>query len=445
MHDREVSLYTCGPTVYNYAHIGNVRTFIFYDLLRRVLEANGYSVKHVMNITDVGHLTDDADAGEDKMEKGARREGKSVWDIAQFFTDSFLHDSAALNLLEPHLRPKATDHIAEQIALVQTLEQKGHTYRTSDGIYFDTSTLNDYGKLAQLDIAGLQEGSRVEKNVEKRNPTDFALWKFSPQGSHRQMEWESPWGVGFPGWHIECSAMAMKYLGETMDIHCGGIDHIPVHHTNEIAQSEAATGRPFARIWMHGEFLLINNGRMGKSEGNFVTLQSLIDKGFDPLAYRYFTFTAHYASKLHFTWEALQGAQNAYYRLINTIAIWDTPKVGCAEFEGRFMDAMNDDLNAPQALAILWELVQSNYPTHAKTESIFVMDRILGLSLHERSDALRARIVSAGEDIHALVAQREQARADKDYTTADTLRSRITEAGLTVEDTPEGPVLKVKL
>lgn len=442
-HAGDVSLYTCGPTVYNYAHIGNLRTFIFYDLLRRVLEHNGYTVKHVMNITDVGHLTDDADAGEDKMEKGARREGKSVWDIAQFFTDAFLRDSAALNLLEPHLRPKATDHIAEQIALVQQLEQKGLTYRTDDGIYFDTAQLADYGKLAHLDIAGLREGARVEKNAEKRNPTDFALWKFSPQGVQRQMEWKSPWGVGFPGWHIECSAMAMKYLGETLDIHAGGVDHVPVHHTNEIAQSEAATGKPFSRIWMHGEFLLINQGRMGKSEGNFLTLQSLVDKGFDPLAYRYFTFTAHYASKLNFTWDALQAAQNAYHRLINTIATWDEPKIGCAEFEQRFTDAMNDNLNAPQALAVLWELMKSNYPTHAKAESIFTMDKVLGLSLRERAEALASRIAAAGDDIHELVAQREKARATKDFSTADRLRDHIRAAGLVVEDTPDGPVLKI--
>ncbi|MDX1709432.1 MAG: cysteine--tRNA ligase, partial [Desulfobacterales bacterium] len=269
----EVGLYTCGPTVYNYAHIGNLRTYIFEDILKRVLIYNGYAVKHVMNITDVGHLTGDRDMGEDKMEAGAAREGKSAWDIAEYYTRSFKQDIAALNILAPDIWVKATDTIPEQIALIKTLQEKGYTYQTTDGIYFDTSKFKDYTKLSHQDLEALKEGARVERNPEKRHPTDFALWKFSPQGSKRQMEWDSPWGVGFPGWHLECSAMSMKFLGEQLDIHCGGTDHIDVHHTNEIAQSEAATGKPFFNFWMHGAFLIIQGGKkMAKSEGNFLTL-----------------------------------------------------------------------------------------------------------------------------------------------------------------------------
>jgi cysteinyl-tRNA synthetase len=277
-----VSLYTCGPTVYNYAHIGNLRTYVFEDVLKRVLQYNGYQVNHVMNITDVGHLTDDADSGIDKMEKGAAREGKSAWDIAKFYTEAYQHDLANLNIEPPTTWCKATDHIPEQIALIQKLEHKGFTYRTPDGIYFDTAKLPDYGKLAKLDLKHLQAGTRVDIG-EKKNPTDFALWKFSDYDTKRQMEWDSPWGIGFPGWHIECSAMATKYLGQPFDIHCGGIDHIPVHHTNEIAQSEVAEGKPLANYWLHGEFLLIDNDKMAKSGENFITLQTIKDKGINPL------------------------------------------------------------------------------------------------------------------------------------------------------------------
>ena len=256
IHAPQVGLYTCGPTVYNYAHIGNLRTYIFEDILKRVLIYNGFEVRHIMNITDVGHLTGDRDMGEDKLEKGARQEGKSAWDIAEFYTRAFKQDLTRLNILEPSLWCKATDTIDDQIALIQALEKKGYTYRTSDGLYFDTVRFKDYAKLSHQDLEALQEGARVEKNPEKRNPTDFALWKFSPSGVQRQMEWESPWGIGFPGWHVECSAMSMKFLGEKLDIHCGGTDHIDVHHTNEIAQSEAATGKPFFRFWMHSAFLI---------------------------------------------------------------------------------------------------------------------------------------------------------------------------------------------
>ncbi|MEK7623556.1 MAG: cysteine--tRNA ligase, partial [Patescibacteria group bacterium] len=309
LRDKAVGLYTCGPTVYNYAHIGNLRTYIFEDILKRALVANGYDVRHVMNITDVGHLTDDADFGEDKMEKGAKREDKSAWEIAEFYTQAFKKDVQELNILPPDIWCKATDNIAEQIAMVQTLIDKGVTYETADGIYFDTTKISDYGKLARLRAQTLQPGKRVEMG-EKRNPHDFALWKFSPTGEKRQMEWEAFGRKGFPGWHIECSAMSIKYLGEQFDIHCGGIDHVPIHHTNEIAQSETATGKkPWVRYWLHGEFLNIAETKMAKSGENFITLQTIKDRGISPIAYRYFLLQTHYRKQLNFSWEALQAAE----------------------------------------------------------------------------------------------------------------------------------------
>lgn len=447
----ELSLYTCGPTVYDYVHIGNLRTFLFEDVLRRVLQANNFAVKHVMNITDVGHLVSDADAGEDKLEKGARREGKTVWDIAEFYTQAFLSNTRALNILPPHVMPRATDFIAEQIALIQVLEKKGFTYQISDGVYFDTSRVADYGKLAQLDIAGLQEGARVEKNPEKRHATDFALWKFSPSGAgaeKRAMEWESPWGVGFPGWHIECSAMAMALLGATIDIHCSAIDHIPVHHTNEIAQSESATGKPFARVWMHSEFLLVHEGRMGKSLGNFIRLEDVLARGFSPLAYRYFVLGAHYRSKLNFTWDALQAAQNAYDSLIALVARWGfqiADRQPIQHYKDAFMEAVNDDLNTPVALAVMWEMLKSDYAIEKKSRTLFFMDDVLGLDIHKQALLLAQRQQQAQREIpaevRALAEQRAQAKAQKDFAHADALREQIHEAGYTVEDTPEGSML----
>jgi cysteinyl-tRNA synthetase len=309
-------LYTCGPTVYNFAHIGNLRTYIFEDILRRTLEFNGYKVKQVMNITDVGHLTSDADTGEDKIEIGTKREGKSAWEIAKKYTDAFLCDLESLNIKKPHTLCKATDHISEMIELIKKIEQKGLVYQIGDGIYFDTSKLDDYGKLANLSVNGLKAGARVDIVEGKRNKTDFALWKFSPKNAKRQMEWDSPWGRGFPGWHIECSAMSIKYLGEHFDIHCGGVDHIPIHHTNEIAQSEAATGKkPWVNYWLHGEFLILENSRMGKSAGNFITLATLKEKGYDPIVYRYLCLGAHYRKPLTFSFDSLEHAKNSYERL----------------------------------------------------------------------------------------------------------------------------------
>ncbi len=442
--DSTVTMYTCGPTVYDFAHIGNLRSYIFSDILHRTLLANDFKVNMAMNITDVGHLTDDADAGEDKMEKGAAREGKTAREIASYYTDAFLEDSRDLNLLEPTVRPKATDHIQEQIDLILRLEEKGLTYATSDGVYYDTAKFPEYGKLAQLDIEGLQEGARVEKNKEKKQATDFALWKFSPKDTQRAMEWDSPWGTGFPGWHIECSAMAMKHLGETIDIHTGGIDHIPVHHTNEIAQSEGATGKPFARFWLHGEFLLINEGRMGKSEGNFLTLDSLREKGYSPLAYRYFTLTAHYRSKLNFSWEAMDNAQNSYNKLVSAVMQWDQPGGVNESYVERFMDAVNNDLGMPEALAVMWELVKSAEETSTKAATMAEMEKVLGLGLAEAADELKGKIANAGEDVMALLRERNEARAEKNFEAADALRDQIAALGFAIEDTDDGTVLKVQ-
>jgi len=314
LNPQYVGIYCCGPTVYDFAHIGNLRTYLFEDILRRTLEFNGYQVRHVMNITDVGHLTSDADTGEDRMEKGSRRTGKSAWEIAELYTQEFKLDLARLNIQEPHIWCRATEHIPEQIELIKCIERKGFTYRTSDGIYFDTSKLSDYGHLARLNIEGLQAGRRVEVG-EKRNSTDFALWKFSPTTEKRQMEWDSPWGIGFPGWHIECSAMAVKYLGAYFDIHCGGEDHIMVHHPNEIAQTQACYGTRLANFWMHGSFLKIDSSRMGKSVGNFMTLKDIMNQGYDALVWRLYCLNAHYRAKLNFSIEGLNQAATALERL----------------------------------------------------------------------------------------------------------------------------------
>ena len=432
----EVGLYTCGPTVYAPPHLGNLRTYLFEDLLKRVLLLNGYQVKHVINITDVGHLTSDADEGEDKMEKGARATGKTVWQLAEMYTSLFKDNIRTLNILAPDIWCKATEHIAEQIELVKQLETKGFTYKTSDGVYFDTEKLHDYGKLARLDAASLKEGARVGANPEKKNSTDFALWKFSPAGEKRQMEWSSPWGVGFPGWHLECSAMSMKYLGETFDIHCGGIDHIPVHHTNEIAQSEAATGKIFVKYWLHGEFLVVDTKRMGKSEGNLMTLDWLTQEGISPLAYRYFCLGTHYRKPLNFSLEAVLSAQKALQNLQDKVATMGEPGVGCAEYEKKFKAALNDDLNAPQGLAVVWEMMKSQLPDSAKKQSLLKMDEVLGLGLK----GVPPLIVPP--EVEALVSERERVRQAKDFAKADDIRTRVKELGFTVDDTDLGPVVK---
>ncbi|HPP76522.1 MAG TPA: cysteine--tRNA ligase, partial [Armatimonadota bacterium] len=358
----KAGLYTCGPTVYNYAHIGNLRSYIFADILRRTLEFENYDVTQVMNITDVGHLTSDDDIGEDKMEAGARREGKSIWDIARYYEDAFFVDIDKLNIERPTIVARATEHVPDMIDLVKRLEERGFTYETEQAVYFDVTKFPEYTKLAGQALEEKITAARaeVQEDPEKKNPADFALWfKATGRFKNHLMQWDSPWGMGFPGWHVECSAMSMRYLGETFDIHTGGIDHIPVHHTNEIAQSQAATGKPFVRYWMHGEFLVVSGGeKMAKSAGEFLRLQVLTDKGYDPLAYRYLCLQVHYRSKLNFTWESLDAAQAGYNRLKAFIDVASrargTEQPWVQEYRDRFRDAITDDLNIPRAIAVMW-------------------------------------------------------------------------------------------
>ena len=427
---KQVGLYTCGPTVYNYVHIGNLRTFVFEDILRRVLKYNGYQVNHVMNITDVGHLTDDADEGEDKMEKGSIREGKTAWDIAEFYTDAFKKNLAELNLMEPNVWCKATDHIENQIVQVQTLVDKGFTYETDDGIYFDTTKLDDYGKLALLDKQDLKAGERVDMG-EKKNPHDFALWKFSKKGEKRQMEWDAFGKKGFPGWHIECSAMSMFYLGDQFDIHAGGIDLIPVHHTNEIAQAESTTDKkPWVKYWLHGEFLLVDEGKMGKSEDNFITLAILKEKGFDPLSYRYFLFQSHYRKQLNFSWEALEAAQTALKNLRDHVKRIPEKAASDPKLEDDFLAAINDDLNIPEALALVWKATKAN---QISLETVIKFDKVLGLKLHDPNSR-----ETVPEYVRGLLDKRKIARDGKDWEAGDRLRDEIAELGYKVEDTDGG-------
>ncbi len=444
---REVRTYCCGPTVYLYAHIGNFRTFIFEDVLRRVLEFNGFKVKHVMNITDVGHLTSDADTGEDKMEVGARREKKTVWEIAEFYTKAFFEDAEKLNILKPTIICKATDHISDMIELIRKLEKNGYTYIIDSGVYFDTSKLKDYGKLTGMDFEKLNEtlkaGARVEFNPQKKNITDFGLWLFSPKDKKRQMEWDSPWGVGFPGWHIECSTMSMKYLGETLDIHCGGTDHPPIHHTNEIAQSEAATGKNFVNYWLHGAFLVLGKTmKMAKSEGGIITVQSLIEKGFDPLAFRYLCLTAHYRSELVFTWESLQAAQNALFtlrehmrRLSENLERKRKKTLRAEEYKKEFLDTVNNNLNMPKALTVVWKLVRNEkeVSNREKYELLQEFDKILALDLVR--EVFKEKLP---QKIEELIRKREAARKRKDWSTADRLREEIKKLGYLLEDTSKG-------
>ncbi|MET0683412.1 MAG: cysteine--tRNA ligase [Casimicrobiaceae bacterium] len=437
----EVGLYTCGPTVYDYQHIGNYRTFLFEDVLKRVLEWNGYRVRHVMNITDVGHLTSDADTGEDKMEKGARRTGKTAWEIARLYTDAFVADMKLLNIEDPTVLCRATDHIREQIDFIADIDKNGYAYRTSDGIYFDTSKQPNYGYLARLDVKGQEAGKRVDLG-DKKHPSDFALWKFSAPGDKRQMEWDSPWGRGFPGWHIECSAMAQEYLGDYFDIHCGGEDHIPVHHTNEIAQTEARVGTRLANFWLHGYFLLSNDAKMAKSAGEFLRVQYLIDHGYDPLAFRYLCLTGHYRGQLNFTWDALDAAAVALERMRNGVfALRDagaaTPDAALTE---RFGNEINDDLNLPRALAVAWETLRGDLAPDAKRATLLGFDAVLGLRLAEWTPKREA----VPDAVTALAEARLAARRTKNWVDADRLRTELHAAGWEMEDRPDGYALKRK-
>lgn len=437
----KTSLYTCGPTVYDFAHIGNLRTYIFEDILRRTLEYTGYTVTHAMNITDVGHLTSDSDEGEDKMDKGAKREGKHPLEIARMYEEQFFKDLDALNILKPGKIARATDTISAQIALIEELEKKGFTYKDEFAIYFNTAKLADYGKLSGQKLGDKKVGSREEVvvDIKKENPQDFVLWFFLA-GRYKDhiLQWDSPWGKGFPGWHIECSAISRKLLGQPFDIHTGGVDHIGTHHTNEIAQSEAAFGMPLANVWMHGEFLLINEGRMGKSEGNAYTLKTITNKGFSPLDYRYFTLGAHYRTQLNFTWEALEAAQTALERLYNFVRNAGSPTTGNTEYEDRFQNSISSDLNMPKALAAMWELIgDKNIDDSEKLASLLKFDKVLGLGLD--SPPLDEE---APESVKILLKEREEARNKKDFAKSDEIRKQILDLGYEILDTKQGAKAK---
>lgn len=449
INDKCVRIYSCGPTVYNYAHIGNLRTYIFMDLLRRSLKYNGYELKHVMNITDVGHLVSDADDGEDKMAKTAREQKKSPWEIAEYFTDVFLKDIKRLNITQPEIVAKATDHISEMIDFVVELEKKGFAYETTDGIYFDISKFPSYGKLSGISLEDQLSGARVEVNDEKRHPADFALWKKAPK--EHIMQWESPWGMGYPGWHIECSAMGLKYLGEYFDIHTGGVDHIPIHHENEIAQSESLLGHPSARFWMHGEFMLVNNGKMSKSLGNTYTIDQLIERGYSPLDFRYFCLNAHYRSKLNFTFEGIDSAKKSLSNLRAAISKHKGAegKIGddiLESFVSDFNESVNDDLNIPRALGVVWNMARYDIKSNDIYNSIMNSDKILGLDLDK--EEITGQQIPADDilkaEIEEQISLRTAAKKAKNYAEADRIRNALAEKGIILTDTPNGTTYKIE-
>lgn len=428
----EVGLYHCGPTVYNYAHIGNLRVYVFADILRRTLEYHGYKVKQVMNITDVGEPT--SDESEDKMAKGLRREGKSftleaMSELGEFYAKTFVEDLQSLNIRLPHEMPRASKHIKEDIELIEILLKKGIAYKTKDGVYFDTSRFPEYGTRGGFALGDLKEGARVAVNSEKLNARDFALWK---SASGDLPAFESPFGFGFPGWHIECSAMSRKYLGQPFDIHTGGIDHIPTHHQNEIAQSEAAYGALLANYWMHSEFVNVSSGdKMSKSEENFLSLHTLSEKGIHPLAYRYYLLQTHYRSPLQFSWEALAGAQTAYLKLLASFSRLDAKNTPAEKIK-----ETDDDLNTPALIARVWELLKEK-----NRNAILDADRILGLDIENQSRKLAEETKNIPDEIKRLAGAREDARKTKDFKTSDALRAQIEKLGFTVNDTDEGPIV----
>ena len=437
-----VGIYSCGPTVYQYAHIGNLRTYIFMDELRRVLKRNGYTLKHVMNITDVGHLTSDGDEGEDKMAKSARIMKKDPYEIAEYFTGVFLKDIDRLNITRPEIITKATDNINQMIDFVVGLCDKGYGYETSDGIYYDIQKFKGYGKLSGNNLDDLMSGARVDVNDEKRHPADFAIWKKAPK--EHIMQWKSPWGVGYPGWHIECSAMGLRFLGEKFDIHTGGVDHIPIHHENEIAQSEGLLGHPMVNYWMHGEFMLVNGGKMSKSLGNTYTVDQLIEKGYSPLVFRYFCLNAHYRNKINFTFESMDAAKKALKNLHKEIDRHKGAKgqVDASVLEGfknEFDEAVNDDLNIPKALGIVWNMAKYDIKSNDIYELILSTDDVLGLDLDKEFEDVE---VAVDDDLSAkveeLIAKRLEAKKAKDWATADAIRNELTEMGIALKDTPQG-------
>ena len=453
-----VGFYGCGPTVYNYAHIGNLRAYVHHDILVRSLRRKGYDVNHVMNITDVGHLSDDGDEGDDKMVKSAEERGKSVLEIADYYTQAFFRDTDRMNITRPTVVCKATDHIGEMITLIERIEKNGFTYSAGGNLYFDISKFPSYGELARLRLDELKAGARIEQDENKRNPGDFVLWFTKSKFTNQALVWDSPWGKGYPGWHIECSAMSMKYLGENFDIHAGGIDHIPVHHTNEIAQSEAATGKkPWVSYWLHNEFLVMDKEKVSKSSGKFLTLQSLVDEGYDPLDYRYFLIGGHYRSQLQFSWDSLNGARNSRKSLIDKVRglsrIITEPQPGnltagshkknednIITYIEDFNKAIEDDLNTPRALAELWGLLKDGPATKEALAAIFDMDRVLGLGLEEAVKNSESNTEDEGfvREIEELIKKRAEAKKAKDFTAADNIRQSLKDRGIVLEDGPGG-------
>lgn len=448
INDKKVGMYSCGPTVYHYAHIGNLRTYVFNDILRRTLKYLGYELNHVMNITDVGHLTSDSDTGEDKMLKGAKREKKTVWDVADFYTNAFMKDIERLNIETPEVVPRATDNIKEMQEIISKIEENGYSYESGGNVYFDTSKFKKYVELGKLKLDKLEEGSRVEADKNKKNHSDFVLWFTKSKFDDQEMKWDSKWGTGYPGWHIECSAMSSRYLGEQFDIHTGGIDHIPVHHTNEIAQSEAAFGKhPWVKYWMHGEFLVINKAKMAKSGDNFLTLQVLVEKGFDPIIYRFFCLGAHYRQQLNFSFDSMESAKNSYENLRNRIIeiknnLDDKQESDIkikAESEAKFIDCINDDLNMPKALAVMQSVLREKELSNKdKLELLLDFDKVLGLKFSE----MKEEKLDIPQDVQKLIDKRQKARENKDWKASDELRDEIKKKGYEVIDSKEG--IKIK-
>ena len=442
--EKEVRMYSCGPTVYKDATIGNMRTNIFQDVLRRVLRYNGYKIKHVMNITDVGHLVSDGDEGEDKMLKSAREEHKTPLEIAEHYTKLFFNDLKALNIETPEIVCKATDHIKEMLEYVEKLVERGYAYETSTAIYFDISKLDKYPVLSNLNLEEQKAGARVDVDPEKRNPYDFALWIKAPE--NHLMKRDSPWGPSYPGWHIECSAMGRKYLGEQFDIHTGGIDLIPTHHENEIAQSKGACGKVPARFWLHGEYLLIDGGKMSKSLGNVYLIKDFIERGYDPIVYKLFSYSSHYKNKLNFTWEGIESASKSLERLKNGYKAHLEGKDEITEnivkeYEERFHKAINDDLNMPSAMGVVWEVVRNEKKSPKLAKLLLKFDTVLGLKIDEETSKEKTDIP---EEILELVQERQEARKNKDWAKSDELRELINEKGYDIKDTKEGMEIKKK-
>jgi cysteinyl-tRNA synthetase len=452
----KVGFYGCGPTVYNYAHLGNMRPYVIHDLLTRFLASQGLEVTHVMNITDVGHLTSDADSGDDKMVKSAEERGKTVWEIAEFYTAAFFRDTGLLNVRRPSIVCKATDHIPEMIALIARIEARGYTYQAGGNLYFDVSKFPSYGELALLKLEDLKAGARIEVDPNKKHPADFALWFTKSKFEGQAMVWDSPWGRGYPGWHIECSAMSMKYLGEQFDIHAGGIDHVPIHHTNEIAQSEAATGRKWVNYWVHNEFLNFGQLKMSKSSGSFLTLQSLLDQGYEALDYRYFLLSAHYRSQQLFSWESMDAARAGRRTLVERLlSLRDKAAAPAKPAElgpaararlEAFTAALADDLGAPRALAELHGLLKEGaIPPAEILGAALAMDEVLGLGLAEAERAEAAAVDPAfAARVEALVAERGAAKKARDFARADALRAELAALGVVLADGPAGTSWRVE-